>query len=87
MPDTLVLPDASSGRADALPPPFGCSRKDGGLDSSGAHAIVCARQVARRRVVLRGRPNVDRVCTLSGTVDDLGIYDRDPAEPPVQVFL
>jgi anti-sigma B factor antagonist len=61
------------------------------MDSSGVHAIVTAgiraRQVARRLIVLRGPPNVDRIFTLSGQVDELEIHDLDPREPPVQVLL
>jgi anti-anti-sigma factor len=32
MPDVLVLPDSIARRADVLPPAFGCSWRDGGLD-------------------------------------------------------
>jgi anti-sigma B factor antagonist len=61
------------------------------MDSSGLHTIieasVRARQVGRRLVVLRGRPSVDRVFTLSGSVDDVEFQDLDPGEPPVEVLL
>jgi anti-sigma B factor antagonist len=61
------------------------------MDNSGVHAIIDAsiraRQLGRQMVVLRGPPNVDRVLTLSGSVDDVEIYDVDPGEPPVQVLL
>ena len=77
MPDVLVVPDSSAGRADVT-------------DSSGVHAIidaaVRARQVARRLVVLRGPPNVDRILMLSGSID-VEICDLDPVESPVQVLL
>jgi anti-sigma B factor antagonist len=61
------------------------------LDSSGVHAMIAAsaraREAARRLIVLRGPPNVDRIFTLSGSVLDVEIYDLDPVEPPVQVLL
>jgi anti-sigma B factor antagonist len=61
------------------------------MDSTGVHAIagasIRARQVARRLVVLRGPPDVDRIFTLSGRVDDLEIHDLDPVESPPQVLL
>jgi anti-sigma B factor antagonist len=61
------------------------------IDSSGVHAIVNAgiraRQAARRLLVLRGPPNVDRVFTLAGRRDDVEIHDLDPVEPPVQALL
>jgi anti-anti-sigma factor len=61
------------------------------MGSTGVHAIasasIRARQTARRLVVLRGPPNVDRVFRLSGNVDDLEIYDLDPGEPPAHVLL
>ena len=77
MSHVLVLPDSIAGRADVT-------------DSTGVHAIagagIQARQVARRLVVLRP-PNVDRIFSLSGSVDDVEIHDLDPVEPPVQVLL
>jgi anti-sigma B factor antagonist len=61
------------------------------MDSPGVHAIVGAsiraRQVARRLVVLRGPPDVDRILRLSGSIDDVEIHDLDPSEPPVQLLL
>jgi anti-anti-sigma factor len=60
------------------------------MAGTGVHAIVGAsikaRQVARRLVVLRGPPNVDRIFTLSGSID-VEIHDLDPLESPVQVLL
>jgi anti-sigma B factor antagonist len=57
------------------------------IDSSGVHAIVKASiragQDGRRLVLLRGRANVDRVFTLTGSSDQLDIGDVDPVEPPV----
>ena len=63
MPDVLVLPDSFAGRADVLPPAFVCSWTDCGLDTASVHVSIQARQVARRLLVLRGPPNVDRVST------------------------
>jgi anti-anti-sigma factor len=37
MPDAMVLPDSFAGRADVLPPPFGCSWWDCGLDAAWVH--------------------------------------------------
>jgi anti-sigma B factor antagonist len=60
------------------------------MDSSGVHAIVNAsiraRQIGGRLVLLRGRPNVDRVFALTGSSDDLEIGDVAPAGPPVQAL-
>jgi anti-sigma B factor antagonist len=54
------------------------------MDSSGVHAIVDAgiraRQAGGRLVVLRGRPNVDRLFTLTGTADDVEFGDLHPIE-------
>jgi anti-anti-sigma factor len=132
--DALVLPDSIVGRADFLPPRFGCSWTGGGpdgawvhvvgeldiattpqlertlreaqlearlvvldlrelvfMDSSGVHAIVNAgiraRQAARRLLVLRGPPNVDRAFTLAGRRDAVEFHDLDPVDPPVQALL
>jgi anti-anti-sigma factor len=56
------------------------------MDSSGVHAVVHAniraRQVGGQLVLLRGRPNVDRVFTLTRSSDDLDIGDVAPAGPP-----
>ena len=61
------------------------------MDSAGVHVIVDAgiraRQVARRLLVLRGPPHVDRVFTLAARRDDVEIHDLDPDEPPAQVLL
>jgi anti-sigma B factor antagonist len=61
------------------------------MDSTGVHAIasasIRARQVARRLVVLRGPPDVDRIFTLSGSVDEVEIHDLDPLESPAQALL
>lgn len=61
------------------------------IDSYAAHAIVtaslAARQVGSRLVLLRGRPSVDRVFSVTGLCDEVDIGDVRPAEPPVQVLL
>lgn len=60
------------------------------MDSSGVHTIVNAsiraRQIGGRLVLLRGRPNVDRVFALTGSSDDLEIGDVAPAGPLVQAL-
>jgi anti-sigma B factor antagonist len=60
------------------------------MDSSGVHAIVNAsiraRRVGRRLILLRGRPSVDRVFTLTGSSDEVEIGDVDLVEPPVQTL-
>jgi anti-sigma B factor antagonist len=60
------------------------------MDCSGVHTIVNAsiraRQIGGRLMLLRGRPNVDRVFALTGSSDDLEISDVAPAGPPVQAL-
>jgi anti-anti-sigma factor len=61
------------------------------IDASGVDAIVTAtfraRQAARRLILLRGPPNVDRKFTLTGTSESVEIGDVDPVEPGVQTHL
>jgi anti-anti-sigma factor len=61
------------------------------IDGCGVHAIVNAsvraRRVGGRLVVLRGRADVDRVLTLTGSSDDGEIGDADPVDPRDQVLL
>jgi anti-anti-sigma factor len=61
------------------------------IDSCGVRAIVAAsidaRRVGRRLVLLRGRPNVDRMFALTESLDDVEMGDIHPVEPPVQVLL
>jgi anti-anti-sigma factor len=61
------------------------------VDRSGVHAVVSAgmraRRAGRRLVLLRGRPLVDRMFTLTGNADQLEIVDLDRGVPPVQVLL
>jgi anti-anti-sigma factor len=61
------------------------------MDSSGVHTIVNAsaraRQLGRRLVVLRGRPDVDRVFGLTGNGVDIEGGEVDPFEPSVQALV
>jgi anti-sigma B factor antagonist len=60
------------------------------LDCAGVHTIVEASQRARkagRRVVLvRGRPNIYRMFTLTGSTADVDIGDLEPVQPPVDTL-
>jgi anti-anti-sigma factor len=62
------------------------------IDRAGAHAIVNAsvraRQLARRLVLLRGSPNVDRMFTLTASSDpvEIGDLDRSPVERSVHAL-
>ena len=57
------------------------------MDSAGVHAIVNAslraRQDGRRLVLVRGRPDIYRMFTLTGSTGDVDIGDADPLQPPV----
>lgn len=61
------------------------------MDSSGVHVIaeasVRGRRAGRTLVVVRGRPQVDRVFTLTGTTGAAEFVDLDPAEPSIQALL
>jgi anti-sigma B factor antagonist len=56
------------------------------MDSAGVHAIVNAsvraRQDGRRLVLVRGRPDIYRMFTLTGSTGDVDIADLDPQQPP-----
>jgi anti-sigma B factor antagonist len=60
------------------------------MDCTGLHAIVNAsiraRRVGRRLILLRGRPSVDRLFTLTGSSDQVEIGDVDLVEPPIQTL-
>jgi anti-sigma B factor antagonist len=60
------------------------------IDSSGVHAIVDAgvrsRRAGRRMLLLRGRPGVDRVFTLTESTDDVRNGDIHAVEPSVQAL-
>jgi anti-sigma B factor antagonist len=61
------------------------------IDSSGVHAIVDAsiraREVGHRMLLLRGRPGVDRVLTLTASSEDFGGGDIHQVEPSVQALM
>jgi anti-anti-sigma factor len=57
------------------------------VDSSGVHAIVRARRAGRRMLLLRGRPGVDRVFTLTGSSPDVVEGDIHPVEPSVRALM
>jgi anti-sigma B factor antagonist len=56
------------------------------MDCAGVHAIIDAslraRRDGRRLVLVRGRPDVYRMFTLTGSTDDVDIGDPDPVQPP-----
>jgi anti-sigma B factor antagonist len=62
------------------------------MDRAGVHTIVNAsinaRKLARRLVLLRGPPNVDRMFTLTGSSDavEIGDLDHSPAAPSVHAL-
>ena len=60
------------------------------MDCAGVHAIVNAslraRQDGRLLVLVRGRPDIYRIFTLTGSTDDVDIADPDPVQPPVQAL-
>ena len=57
------------------------------MDCSGVHAIVnasiLARKDGRRLILVRGRPDIYRMFTLTGSTSDVDIGDLEPAQPPV----
>ena len=57
------------------------------MDCSGVHAIVnasiLARKHGRRLILVRGRPDIYRMFTLTGSTSDVDIADLEPAQPPV----
>jgi anti-anti-sigma factor len=61
------------------------------LSTRGAQAIVTAgvngRRLGRRLVLLRGRPDVDRVLGLTAGAGELEIHDLHAGEPAVLVLL
>jgi anti-sigma B factor antagonist len=60
------------------------------MDSAGVHTIVNAslraRKDGRRLVLVRGRPEIYRMFTLTGSTDDVDIADPDPMPPPVEAL-
>jgi anti-sigma B factor antagonist len=57
------------------------------IDSAGVHTIVNAslraRKNGRRLVLVRGRPEIYRMFTLTGSTAQVDIADPDPVQPPV----
>ena len=57
------------------------------MDCAGVHTIVNAslraRKNGRRLVLVRGRPDVYRIFTLTGSAAQVDIGDPDPVQPPV----
>ena len=58
------------------------------MDCAGVHTIVNAslraRKDGRRLVLVRGRPAIYRIFTLTRSTGDVDIGDPDPVQPPVQ---
>ena len=56
------------------------------MDCAGVHAIVAAslraRNAGRRLVLVRGRPDIYRLFTLTGSGADVDIGDLEPVQPP-----
>jgi anti-anti-sigma regulatory factor len=57
------------------------------IDCAGVHTIVNAslraRKAGRRLVLVRGRPAIYRMFTLTGSTAQVDIADADPVQPPV----
>lgn len=57
------------------------------MDCAGVHTIVDAsrraRQDGRRLIVVRGRPDVYRIFTLTDSAGEVNIADLDAVQPPV----
>jgi anti-anti-sigma factor len=60
------------------------------MDCAGVHAIVDAslraRKGGRRLVLVRGRPDIYRMFTLTGSSGDVDIGDLDPVQAPVDAL-
>ena len=56
------------------------------MDGASVHTIVAAslraRNAGRRLVLVRGRPDIYRLFTLTGSVADVDIADLEPVQPP-----
>jgi anti-anti-sigma factor len=65
-------------------------RELGFMDCAGVHTIVNAsvraRQNGRRLVLVRGRPDIYRIFTLTGSTADVDIGDPDSPPPPAGVL-
>ena len=60
------------------------------MDCAGVHTIVnaslSARKAGRRLVLVRGRPDVYRMFTLTGSSADVDIGDLEPVQPPAHAL-
>jgi anti-sigma B factor antagonist len=60
------------------------------MDCAGVHTIVNAsvraRQNGRRLVLVRGRPDIYRIFTLTGSTEDVDIGDPDSVQPSAEVL-
>jgi len=60
------------------------------MDSAGVHTIVDAsiraRKAGGRLLIVRGRPDIYRLFTLTGSSGDVDIGDLDPVQPPVDAL-
>jgi anti-anti-sigma factor len=60
------------------------------MDCAGAHTIVDAslraRDAGRRLVLVRGRADIYRMFTLTGSSSDVDIGDLDPVQPPIDAL-
>jgi anti-sigma B factor antagonist len=60
------------------------------MDCAGVHTIVeaslRARKAGRRVVLVRGRPDIYRMFTLTGSSADVDIGDPEPVPPPVDTL-
>jgi anti-anti-sigma factor len=61
------------------------------IDFFGVHAIANAstrgREIGHRLVLLRGAPDIDRMFTLAGRLDEVEIRDLEPGEPSDEALL
>jgi anti-sigma B factor antagonist len=60
------------------------------MDCAGVHTIVNAslraRKSGRRLVLVRGRPEIYRMFTLTGSTAQVDIADPDPVQPPAEAL-
>jgi anti-anti-sigma factor len=60
------------------------------MDCTGVHTIVdaslCARKDGHRLVLVRGRPEIYRMFTLTGSLAAVQIGDLDPVRPPAHAL-
>ena len=60
------------------------------MDCASVHTIVAAsvraRDAGRRLVLVRGRPDIYRLFTLTGSGTEVDIGDLDPVQPPAHAL-